>query len=176
MTITWRSIGSVNSYCDNNSECACLIYVNCVCLCLMVSNVHCVFLYVLFHLVYLKLTISLDFHFWIALWCSLTFSYRRLTFFPICISTPTCSANHKKLASIVWHTSLMLLHFNTVATTFNGEGGYLSLNILEDRCFSVCPFSCPSSSRCIVCPSSIYGLQLPFDIFLLLHMYDLLYL
>jgi hypothetical protein len=83
--------------------------------------------FILFRLVYPKLSASLDFHFLIALWCSLTFSYRRLTFFPNCIWTPTFSAKHNNLANVVWHTSLMLFHFNTVTTNFNGEGGNLSL-------------------------------------------------
>jgi len=48
-----------------------------------------------------KLSASLDCHFWIALWYSLTFSYRRLTFFPNCIWTPTFSATHNILASVV---------------------------------------------------------------------------
>jgi hypothetical protein len=111
-------------------EGACLIYVNCVCVCvcIVVSNIHCVVFFAFwFRLVYPKLSASLDCHFWIALWNSLTFSYRRLTFFPNCIWTPTFSAKHNNLASVVWHTSLMLLHLNTVTTNFNGEGGNLSL-------------------------------------------------
>jgi hypothetical protein len=85
------------------------------------------FSFFLFRLVYSKLSESLDCHFWIALWYSLTFSYWRLTFFPNCIWTPTFSDKHNNLASVVWHTSLMLFHFNTVTTNFNGEGGNLSL-------------------------------------------------
>jgi hypothetical protein len=155
-------------------EGTCLIYVDCVCVFIVVSNIHCVvFCFVLFRLVYPKLSASLDCHFWIALWYSLMFSYRRLTFFPNCIWTPTFSAKHNNLASVDWHTSLMLFHFNTVTTNFNGEGGNLSLQIPEDRCLSL---YCPSSAHCIICSSSIYGLQLPFDIFLMLHMYDLLFL
>jgi hypothetical protein len=85
----------------------------------------------LFRLVYPKMSTSLDCHFWIALWYSLTFSYRRLIFFPNCIWTPTFSAKHNNLASVVCHTSQMFLsHFNTVTTNFNGEGGNLSLQIL----------------------------------------------
>ena len=34
------------------------------------------------------------------LWYSLTFSYRRLTFFPICIWTPTFSAKYNNLVSV----------------------------------------------------------------------------
>jgi hypothetical protein len=123
----------------------------------------------------LKLSASLDFHFWIALWYSLTFSYRRLTFFPNCICTPTFSARHNNLASVVWNTSLMLFHFITVTAKIQWRRGKC---ILIDPWGSLfVPFSiyCPSSGQCIICPS-IYGLQLPFDIFLLLHMYDLLYL
>ena len=93
----------------------------------------CVFAFFLFRLVYPKLSTSLDCHFWIALWYSLTFRYRRLTFFPNCIWTPTFSAKHNNLASVVWHTSLMLIHFNTVTTNFNGEGEnylYRSLRIV----------------------------------------------
>ena len=71
------------------------------------------FCFVLFHLVYPKLSASLDCHFWIALWYSLTFSYRRLTFFPNCIWTPTFSAKHNNLASVVWHTSLMFFFIST---------------------------------------------------------------
>jgi hypothetical protein len=83
-------------------EGACLIYVNCVCLFTVVSNINCVvFCFVLFRLAYPKSSVSLDCHFWIGLWYSLTFSYRRLTFFPNCIWTPTCSAKHKHLASVV---------------------------------------------------------------------------
>ena len=104
------------------------IYVNCVCVCIVVSNIHCgVFLLCFISFLYPKLSASLDCHFWIALWYSLTFSYRRLTFFPNCIWTPTFSAKYNNLASVVWHTSLMLFHFNTVTTNFNGEGKYLSL-------------------------------------------------
>jgi hypothetical protein len=76
------------------------------------------FCFVLFRIVYPKLSASLDCHFWIALWYSLTFSYRRLTFFPNCIWTPSFSAKHNNLASVVWHTSLMLFHFKTVSTNF----------------------------------------------------------
>jgi hypothetical protein len=95
-------------------EGVCLIYVNCVCLCTVVSHIHCVvFWFVSFRLVYPKLSVSPDCHFWIVLWYSLTFSYRRLIFFPNCIWTPIFSAKH---------TSLMLFHFNTVTTNFNGEG------------------------------------------------------
>ena len=123
-------------------EGACLIYVDWVCVLIVVSNIHCVvFCFVLFRLVYPKLSASPDCHFWIALWYSLMFSYRRLTFFPNCVWTPTLSAKHNNLASVVWHTSLMLFHFNTVTTNFNGEGGNLSLYILEDRCLSFCPFT-----------------------------------
>jgi hypothetical protein len=93
---------------------------------------------VLFRLVNPKLSASLDCHCWIALWYSLTFSYRRLTFLPNCIRTPTFSAKHNNLASVVWHTSLMLFYFNTVTTNFNGEGEiypYRSLRIVV--CLSV---------------------------------------
>ena len=83
-------------------EGACLIYLNCVCVCF------CVYVHS-------------------GVWYSLTFSYRRLTFFPNCIWTPTFSAKHNNLASVVWHTSLMLFLFNTVTTNFNGEGEHLSL-------------------------------------------------
>ena len=70
-------------------EGVCLIYVNCVCLCTVVSHIHCVvFWFVSFRLVYPKLSVSLDCHFWIVLWYSLTFSYRRLIFFPNCIWNP----------------------------------------------------------------------------------------
>ena len=82
----------------------------------------------------------LDCHFWIALWYSLTFGYRRRTFFPNCIWTPTFSAKHNNLASVVCHTSLTLFHFNTVTTNFNGEGGYVSLQIFEYRSLSFCHF------------------------------------
>jgi hypothetical protein len=120
-------------------EGACLIYVKRVCVCIVVSNIHCVcFCSVLFRLVYPKLSASLDCHFWIALWYSLTFCNIRLTFFPNCIWTPTFSAKYNNLASVVWHTSLMFFfHFNTVTTNFNGEGEiypYRSLRIV------VCPF------------------------------------
>ena len=107
---------------------ACLINVDCVCVFIVVSNIHCVvFWFVLFRLVYPKLSASLDCHLWIVLWYSLTFSYRRLTFFPNCIWTLTLSAKHNNLSSVVWHTSLMLFHFNTVTSNFNGEGGNLSI-------------------------------------------------
>ena len=89
-------------------EGACLIYVNCVCVCVCVG-VHsgdqhtlcCVFAFFFISLVYPKLSASLDCHFWIALWYSLTFSYRILTFFSNCIWTPTFSAKHNNLASVV---------------------------------------------------------------------------
>ena len=105
-------------------EGACLIYVNCVCVCIVVSNIHCVvfLLYFISYCVSFSRLSCLD-----CLWYSLTFSNRRLTFFPNCIWTPTSSAKHNNLASVVWHTSLMLFHFNTVTTNFNGEGGNLSL-------------------------------------------------
>ena len=78
-------------------EGACLIYVNCVCVCvcrIVVSNIHCVvFLLFLFRLVYPKLSASLDCHFWIALWYSLTFSYRRLTFSQIVFGPPRFQPN-----------------------------------------------------------------------------------
>ena len=90
-------------------------------------TLRCVFALLFSRRVYPKLSASLDCHFWIALWYSLTFSYRKLTFFPNCIWTPTFSAKHNNLASVVWHTSLMLFHFNTVTTNFNGEVGNLSL-------------------------------------------------
>jgi hypothetical protein len=41
--------------------------------------------FLIFRIVYPKLSAFLDCHFWIALCYSLTFSYRRLTFFPNCI-------------------------------------------------------------------------------------------
>ena len=67
-------------------EGACLIYVNCVCLCVSAqwcpTYIVLCFCFVLFRRVYPKLSASLDFHFWIALWYSLLFSYRRLNFFP----------------------------------------------------------------------------------------------
>jgi hypothetical protein len=109
-------------------EGACLIYVSCVCVCAYWCPTYIVlsFCFVLFLLVYPKLSASLDCHFWIAVWYSLTFSYRRLTLFPNCIWTTTFSAKHNNLASVVWHTSLMLFHFHTVTTNFNGEGEHLS--------------------------------------------------
>ena len=55
------------------------------------------------------LSASLDCHFWIALWYSLMFSNRRLTFFPNCIWTPTFSTKHNNLASVVWHTCLRIV-------------------------------------------------------------------
>jgi hypothetical protein len=78
-------------------EGACLIYVDWVCVLIVVSNIHCVvFCFVLFRLVYPKLSASPDCHFWIALWYSLMFSYIRLTF-PNCMWTPTFSVKHKNL-------------------------------------------------------------------------------
>jgi hypothetical protein len=74
-------------------EGACLIYVKyvcvfvcvcvCMCVCIVVSTyiVLCV-CFVLFRILYPKLSASLDCHIWITLWYSLTFSYRRLSFFP----------------------------------------------------------------------------------------------
>ena len=99
------------------------------------------FWFVLFRLVYPKLSVSLDCHFWIALWYSLTFSYRRLTFSLNCIWTPTFSSKHKNLASVVWRFVPLLFFF----------GPLYFLSFFDVR------------------------LQLPFDIFLLLHMHDLLY-
>ena len=65
-------------------EGACLIYVNCVCVwvCAQWCPTYVVLCFssVLFRLVYPKLSASLEYHFRIALWYSLTFSYRRLTF------------------------------------------------------------------------------------------------
>ena len=109
----------------------------CVYVCVVLFNIHCVvFCFVFFRRVYPKLSASLDFHFWIALWYSLTFSYRRLTVFQNCIWTLRFSAKHNNLASVLWHTSQMLFHFITVTTNFNGEGEmypYRSLRIV------VCP-------------------------------------
>ena len=112
-------------------EGACLIYVNCMCVCVCVHSgvqhtLRCVFALFYFVLCTLSCQHSLDFHFWIALWYSLTFSYRKLTVFPNCIWTPTFSTKHINLASVVWHTSLLLFHLKTVITNFNGEGGNLS--------------------------------------------------
>jgi hypothetical protein len=138
INLTHTMLGSCFTNCL--VEGAWLIYINCVCVCIALSNIHCVaFCFVLFRLVYPKLSVSLDCHFWIALWYSLTF--RRLTFFSNCIWTPTFTAKLNNLASVVWHTSLMLFHFNTVTTNFIGEGGYLSVYILEDRCLSFCPIT-----------------------------------
>ena len=90
---------------------------------------------VLFRLV---LSASLDCHFWIALWYSLTFSNRRLTFFPNCIWTPTFSAKYNNLASVVWHTSLMFFLISTQWLLISMEKEemypYRSLRIV------VCPF------------------------------------
>jgi len=86
----------------------------------------CVFVLFYFVLCTLSCQHSLDCHFWIALWYSLTFSYRKLTVFPNCIWTPTFSAKHSNLASVVWHTSLLLFHLKTVTTNFNGEGRNVS--------------------------------------------------
>ena len=90
-------------------EGACLIYVNCVCVCVQWCPTYTVLCFcpVLFRLVYPKLSACLDCHFWIALWYSLTFSYRRLTFSPNCIWTPTFSTKHNNLAIVVCHTSQM---------------------------------------------------------------------
>jgi hypothetical protein len=99
-----------------------------------------------------KLWASLDCHFWITLWYSLTVSYGRLRFFPKCIWTPTFSAKHSNLASVVWHTSLMLFHFITVTTKIQWRRGKC---ILIDPWRSLfVPFSlyCPSSGQCIICP------------------------
>ena len=85
-------------------EGACLIYVNSLCVCVHSGVQHtlcCVLALFYFVLGYPKLSASLDCHFWIALWYSLTFSHRRLTFFPNCIWTPTLSAKHNNLASAV---------------------------------------------------------------------------
>ena len=116
-----------------------LIVCVCVCVCAQWCPTYIVLCvcFVLIRLVYPKLSASLDCHFWIAIWYSLTFSYRRLTFSPNCIWTPTFSAKHNNFASVVWHTSLMLFHFNTVTTNFNGKREiypHRSLPIV------VCPF------------------------------------
>jgi hypothetical protein len=131
--------------------------------------------FVLFRLVYPKLSASLYCHFWMALWYSLTFSYRRLTFFPNCIWTPTFSAKHNILATVVWHTSLMLFLFNTVTTNFNGEGEMYRYRFLR---IVVCPFFPLLSFFGPLYYRSFFDLRIAitFDIFLLLHMYDLLYL
>ena len=76
-------------------EGACLIYVNCVCVCVH-SGVQHTLCCVLALFYFVLLSASLDCHFWIALWYSLTFSYRRLTF-PNCIWTPTFSVKHTNL-------------------------------------------------------------------------------
>ena len=62
INLTQSMLGSCFTSCLLEGEC--LIYVNCVCLCIMVSNLYCVvFLLFLFRLVYPKLTVSLDCHF-----------------------------------------------------------------------------------------------------------------
>ena len=103
--------------------CVCVRVCVCVCVCVLwcpTCIVLCV-CFVLFRLVYPKLSASLDCHFWISFWYSLTFIYIRLNFFPNCIWNPTFSAKHNNLASVVWHTSLMLFHLNTVTTNCKGE-------------------------------------------------------
>jgi hypothetical protein len=96
INLTQTMLGSCFTSCL--LEGVCLIYINCACLCIVVSNIHCVvFLLILFRLMYSKLSVSPDCHFWIALWYSLTFRYRRLTF-PICMWTPTFSVKHKNLS------------------------------------------------------------------------------
>ena len=123
-------------------ESACLIYVNCVCVCAQWCPTYIVlcFSFVLFRHVYPKLSASLDCHFWIALWYSLTFNYRRLIFFQNCIWTPTFSAKQYSCQSCLTYQP-NVIYFNTVTTNFNGEGGNLSLQILEDRCLSLCLFT-----------------------------------
>ena len=64
-------------------------------------TLRCVFALLFSRSMYPKLSASLDCHFWIALWYSLTFCYRRLTFSPNCIWTPTFSAKHNNLVSVV---------------------------------------------------------------------------
>ena len=147
----------------------------CACVCIVVSNIHCVAFLLCFISSSVPYVVSFSrLSFWIALWYFLTFNYRRLTFFPKLIWIPTFSAEHNNLASVVWHTSLMLFHFNTVTTNSNGEGNFILIDAWGSL-FVPLSLYCPSSGQCIICPSSIYGLQLPVDIFLLLHMYDLLY-
>jgi hypothetical protein len=75
-------------------EGTCRIYLDCVCVFIVVSNIHCVvFCFVVFRLVYPKLSASFDCHFWIALWYSLMFSYRRLTFSQIVFGPPRFQPN-----------------------------------------------------------------------------------
>ena len=105
-----------------------------MCVCIVVSNIHCVvfLLYFISYCVSFSRLSCLD-----CLWYSLTFSNRRLTFFPNCIWTPTSSAKHNNFTSVVGHTSQMLFHFNTVTTNFNGKGEiypHRSLRIV------ICPF------------------------------------
>ena len=105
MNLTQTMFGSCFTSCL--LEGACLIYINCV----YPTYIVLCFCFVLVPLLHPKLTASLDCHFWIALWYSLSFSYKRLTCVPNCIWTPTFSAKHNNLASVVWHTGLMLFHF-----------------------------------------------------------------
>ena len=83
-------------------EGACLIYVNCVCVCLVASNIRCVVFLLCFISSCVPYVVRFSrLSFFIALWFSLSFSYRRLTFFLNCIWTPTFSAKHNNLASVV---------------------------------------------------------------------------
>jgi hypothetical protein len=92
INLTQTMLGSCFTSCL--LEGTCLIYVNCVCVYIVVSNIRCVvFLLCLFRLVYPKLSASLDCHFWIALSYSLTFSYRRLTFSQIVFGPPRFQPN-----------------------------------------------------------------------------------
>ena len=87
-------------------EGACLIYVNCVCVCVCVHSgvqhtLCCVFALFYFVLCTLSCQLLKIVIFGLPFWYSLTFSYRRLTFFSNCIWTPTFSAKHNNLASVV---------------------------------------------------------------------------
>ena len=111
----------------------------CVCAYWCPAYVVLCFCSVLFRLVYLVSFFKLSF-----LDCPLVFSSVQLwktDFFPkLYLEPPHFHPTNKNLASVVRHTSLMLFHFSTVTTNFNGEGENLSLQILENRCLSFCPF------------------------------------
>ena len=104
INLTHTMLGSCFTCCL--LEGACLIYVNCVCVCVCVHSgvqhtLCCVFALFCFVLCTLSCQLLKIVIVGLPNWYSLTFSYRRLTFFSNCIWTPTFSAKHNNLASVV---------------------------------------------------------------------------
>jgi hypothetical protein len=94
------------------------------------------FSFVLFRIVYAKLSTSLDCHFWIALWYSLTFSYRRLTFSQIVFVPPRFHPNIIILPVLFAIPAKCFCPISTQWLLISMEKGEI-----YDRCLSFRPFT-----------------------------------